>query len=312
MEEVMKIVAISISDKKGVKKRNVDKAIIKDNYGIAGDAHAGFLHRQISFLSMESIKKMVTAGLSVKPGDFAENIVIDTMDHKTIAVGDILKINNIEFIITQKGKICHTPCTIYYAAGDCIMPKEGLFAMVKGEGTIVVGDEVVHISKNKLNAAIITLSDRGSQNLRVDETGPNIINYLKENFNFSFIRYDLIPDDKDMLNYLLSDLINNQHIDLIITNGSTGVSERDIAPDITAEIVERRLPGFEEAMRMESFKKTPHAIIPRSVCGVRKKSLVINLPGSPKGALENLSTISDAILHTIEKLQGSIKDCAEK
>jgi len=308
----MKIVAISISDKKGVKKRNVDKAIIKDNYGIAGDAHAGFLHRQISFLSMESIKKMVTAGLSVKPGDFAENIVIDTMDHKTIAVGDILKINNIEFIITQKGKICHTPCTIYYAAGDCIMPKEGLFAMVKGEGTIVVGDEVVHISKNKLNAAIITLSDRGSQNLRVDETGPNIINYLKENFNFSFIRYDLIPDDKDMLNYLLSDLINNQHIDLIITNGSTGVSERDIAPDITAEIVERRLPGFEEAMRMESFKKTPHAIISRSVCGVRKKSLVINLPGSPKGALENLSTISDAILHTIEKLQGSIKDCAEK
>lgn len=308
----MKVVAISVSNKKGIKKRNVEEAIIKNHFGIVGDAHAGFLHRQVSFLSMESIKKMATAGLSVKPGDFAENIVVDTMDHKTIAVGDVLIINNIEFIITQKGKICHAPCAIYYSAGDCVMPKEGLFAIAEGDGKIKVGMEVTYRRKNKLNAAVITLSDKGSQNLRIDETGPKIIDYLKENFDFSFIRYDLIPDDKDMLSYLLNDLTDNQHNDLIITNGSTGVSERDIAPDITAKIVEKRLLGFEEAMRMESFKKTPHAIISRAVCGIRKKSLIINLPGSPKGALENLSTISGAILHTIHKLQGSLDDCAKK
>lgn len=308
----MKIVAISVSDKKGVKKTNVLEAVVKNNYGLEGDAHAGFLHRQVSFLSQTSIDKMIEKGVSVKPGDFAENVVIDKFDHNSIEVGDMLLINNIEFIITQKGKICHKPCAIYYSAGDCIMPKEGLFAIVKGDGLIRVGDDVLYKSKNKLTAAVITLSDKGFQHLRVDETGPHIINYLKEAFDFSFIRYDLIPDEKEHLKYLLEDLASNQHIDLIITNGSTGVSERDIAPDVTSEIIERRLPGFEEAMRMESFKKTPHAIISRAVCGIKQRSLIINLPGSPKGALENLSTIAGAILHTINKLQGSLEDCAKK
>ena len=308
----MKIVAISVSDKKGVKKTNVFEAVVKSNYGIEGDAHAGFLHRQVSFLSQTSIDKMTEKGIAVNPGDFAENVVIDKFDYNNIEVGDILLINNIEFIITQKGKICHKPCAIYYAAGDCIMPREGLFSIVKGDGLIRVGDNVVCKSKNKLTAAVITLSDKGFHHLRVDETGPHIINYLNNTFDFSFIRYDLIPDDKESLKYLLEDLASNQHIDLIITNGSTGVSERDIAPDITAEIIERRLPGFEEAMRMESFKKTPHAIISRAVCGIKKRSLIINLPGSPKGALENLSTISGAILHTINKIQGCLEDCAKK
>jgi molybdenum cofactor synthesis domain-containing protein len=307
----MKILAISTSDKKGVKKRNVVEATIKDNYGIVGDAHAGFMHRQISFLSMKSIEKMKSMGLAVKPGDFAENIVIDDIDYRVVEVGGKLIINNIDFIISQKGKICHTPCAIYYSAGDCIMPKEGFFAIVKGDGNIKVGDEIAYINKSKLTAAVITLSDKGFQKLRVDETGPNIISYLKENFDFSFIRYDLIPDDIDMLSLLLEDLTDKQHIDLIITNGSTGVSERDIAPDSTAKIIEKRLPGFEEAMRMESFKKTSHAIISRAVCGIRNKSLILNLPGSPKGALENLSVISGAILHTIYKLQGNLEDCAK-
>ena len=308
----MKIMAISISDKKGVKKRNVEEATIKNDYGILGDAHAAFMHRQVSFLSMDSIEKMASAGLNVKPGDFAENIVVDKLDHRLIKVGDILNVNNIDFIITQKGKICHSPCAIYYSAGDCIMPKEGLFAIVKGDGVIKIGDEVSYRSKTKLTAAVITLSDKGSQNLRIDETGPSIIKYLKEFFDFSFIRYDLIPDDTDMLKYLLDDLTDKQQMDLVITNGSTGVSERDIAPDVTVEVLEKRLPGFEEAMRMESFKKTPHAIISRAVCGIRRKSLLINLPGSPKGALENLAVISGAILHTIYKLQGSSEDCAKK
>ncbi len=308
----MKIVAISVSDKKGVKKSNVSEAVIKSNYGIEGDAHAGFLHRQVSFLSKESIDKMAKTGFTVRPGDFAENIVVDELNHNSIGVGDILLINDIEFIITQKGKICHSPCAIYYSTGDCIMPREGLFAIVKGDGIIKVGDEVIYKSKDKLTAAVITLSDKGFKNLRVDETGPKIIKYLNETFDFSFIRYDLIADDKENLKYLLNDLATNQNIDLIITNGSTGVSERDIAPDVTAEIIEKRLPGFEEAMRMESFKKTPHAIISRAVCGIKKRSLIINLPGSPKGALENLSIISEAILHTISKLQGSMEDCVKK
>ena len=106
------------------------------------------------------------------------------------------------------------------------------------------------------------------------------------------------------------DFADIQMLDLIITNGSTGISPRDIAPDVTIEVIEKRLSGFEEVMRAESFKITVNSIVSRAVCGTRKNSLIINLPGSPKGAVENLSFIMPVIEHTIKKLQGDKSDCA--
>jgi len=114
-----------------------------------------------------------------------------------------------------------------------------------------------------------------------------------------------------MLENMLVDFCDTQKFDLILTNGSTGVSPRDIAPDVTLKVIEKRLPGFEEVMRMESFKKTPRAIVSRAVCGFRNGSLIINLPGSPKGALENIQVVADTIEHAIEKIHGSTVDCAQ-
>ncbi len=124
------------------------------------------------------------------------------------------------------------------------------------------------------------------------------------------MRKEIIADDKDKLNITLKDFADIQMLDLIITNGSTGISPRDIAPDVTIEVIEKRLSGFEEVMRAESFKITVNSIVSRAVCGTRKNSLIINLPGSPKGAVENLSFIMPVIEHTIKKLQGDKSDCA--
>jgi len=307
-----KIYSISVSKKKGVKKSNVDFAKILNDFGIEGDAHGGKWHRQISFLAKESIDKMVKLGLNVKSGDFAENITTEGIDLCKLEVGSRLVINDIEFTISQKGKICHHRCAIYYQAGDCIMPKEGIFATVKGNGEIKVGDKIDILPKKGFTAAVITLSDKGSKGEREDITGKDIIDFLYKNFELSFVRYEMIPDEKSILENMLADFSDMQKFDLIITNGSTGISPRDIAPDVTEKLIHKRLPGFEEAMRMESFKKTKHAIVSRAVCGTRNNSLIINLPGSPKGAIENLEVIYEAIPHTIKKLQGDKSDCAVK
>ena len=144
-----KIVAVSISDKKGMKKANVTKAILKENYGIVGDVHAGTENRQISVLAEESIKKMKAKGLDVSCGDFAENITTQGLDLLKLKIGDKLKINEALLGISQIGKTCHSRCNIYYQAGDCIMPREGIFARVLKDGVIRPGDamEVVEYAK---------------------------------------------------------------------------------------------------------------------------------------------------------------------
>jgi len=158
--------------------------------------------------------------------------------------------------------------------------------------------------------AVITLSDKGYKKERDDLTGPLLIDFVQKNLeDMELAYYTVIPDDKGMLKKELIDLSDN-NIDLIITNGSTGIAPRDIAPDVTLELIEKRLYGFEEAMRLKSFEKTPTAIVSRACVGTRKNSLIINVPGSPKAAIENISVVLGAILHTIKKLQGDNTPCA--
>ena len=307
-----KIQAISVSDRKGVIKENVPSAYFENDFGIKGDAHAGKWHRQVSLLALESVKKMQEKGLDVKSGDFAENITTEGIDLLSLPVGTKIKIKDVEFIISQIGKICHHKCAVYYHAGECVMPKEGIFAVVRGNGELHVGDEIENLGKDGFSVGIITLSDRASKGEYEDLTGPALEKYVSENLKTSFIRKEIIPDDTKKLELTLKDFADTQMLDLIITNGSTGISPRDIAPDVTIEVIEKRLPGFEEAMRAASFKITATAIVSRAVCGTRKNSLIINLPGSPKGAVENLSVIMPAIEHTIKKLQGDKSDCAAR
>ena len=138
-----KVVSVNISPEKGVRKVNVVQSCLLPEFGLKDDAHAGKWHRQVSLLAMESIGKMVRLGLKVGPGDFAENITTQGLDLLKLPVGTRFRIGENSLLeVTQIGKVCHTRCAIYYQAGDCVMPKEGIFARVLEGGEIKVGDEI--------------------------------------------------------------------------------------------------------------------------------------------------------------------------
>jgi len=139
-----RIVSLNISAKKGIRKKPIKEVLLKTNYGIEGDAHASSeWHRQVSLLALESIRKMQDKGLNVNPGDFAENITTEGIDLPALPVGTKMTIgNNIEVEVSQIGKECHTRCAIYYLAGDCVMPKEGIFVTVLKGGKVREGDEI--------------------------------------------------------------------------------------------------------------------------------------------------------------------------
>ena len=138
-----KIKAISISQKRGTQKVNVPEAELKTDFGIVGDAHADNWHRQISLLAVESIDKMIAKGAKVSPGNFAENITTENIDLLALEIGSKLRLGeSVELEITQHGKTCHTRCEIFQQVGDCIMPREGIFAKVIKAGRISVGDAI--------------------------------------------------------------------------------------------------------------------------------------------------------------------------
>ena len=138
------IVSINISDTKGVRKKPVESVVLKENFGIENDAHAsGEWHRQVSLLALESIQKMQGQGLDVGPGDFAENITTRGIDLVSLPIGTRITIGEAaEAEVSQIGKVCHNRCAIYHQAGDCVMPKEGIFVKVLQGGTIKKGDEI--------------------------------------------------------------------------------------------------------------------------------------------------------------------------
>ncbi len=159
-----------------------------------------------------------------------------------------------------------------------------------------------------INSIIVVLSDRASKGEREDKSGEILKDFLKKN-QIKVEKKIVIPDEKDELRRLFNNYIGK--IDIIFTSGGTGITERDITPDVTLEFVEKRLSGLEVAMLVEGLKKTPMAGISRAVCGLSKNTLIINLPGSPKAIEENLSPIMPAIKHIIFKIKNPQKDCLE-
>ncbi len=146
-----KVVSVNISGKKGIRKKPVEEVVLKTEYGIEGDAHASSeWHRQVSLLALESIQKMREMGLNVSPGDFAENITTEGIDLVSLPVGTIMRIGDeATGEVSQIGKECHTRCAIYYQAGDCVMPKEGIFIRVLEGGKIRKGDNISVVSERK-------------------------------------------------------------------------------------------------------------------------------------------------------------------
>lgn len=160
-----------------------------------------------------------------------------------------------------------------------------------------------------IKTAILTISDKGSRGERIDGTGPAITRELEEK-EFVISYYKMIPDEKDVIESELIYLCDELKVDLILTNGGTGFSERDVTPEATQNVIEKYVPGIGEAMRMKSLAITPKAMLSRSIAGIRKKTLIINLPGSPKAAVENLGFILPAIPHGIAILTGKASECA--
>jgi molybdenum cofactor synthesis domain-containing protein len=161
-----------------------------------------------------------------------------------------------------------------------------------------------------LNAAILVLSDKGSRGERKDTSGPALEQWLAER-DVTVLLTELIPDDRELIEAKLTGWADSNSFDLILTCGGTGVSPRDVTPEATLRVLERIIPGFGEAMRLKSLAKTPHALISRAVAGIRGKSLIINLPGSPKGAVENLEAVWPAVPHAVAKIQGDPAECAQ-
>ena len=152
------------------------------------------------------------------------------------------------------------------------------------------------------------MSDKGSCGLREDLSGPAIYSILSNMFDVGDTL--IIPDDFDTIVRTISEQVDIHHFDLVVTSGGTGLGARDVTPDATRTLLRAELPGFAEVMRMESYRITPHAIISRGICGIRGESIIINLPGSPKAAVECLGFVMKAIPHALEKLKGDTSDCA--
>ena len=159
-----------------------------------------------------------------------------------------------------------------------------------------------------MRAAILTLSDKGSRGERTDESGPALSAWLAER-GVRTVHAHVIPDEYDQIVQVLSDWADRDIADLILTTGGTGVSPRDVTPEATVQVCGRMIPGIGELMRQESLKITPMAALSRAVAGIRNQSLIINLPGSPKGAVENLAAVWPVIGHGVEKIRGGQQDC---
>ncbi len=309
-----KVIAVCTSDRKGLQKHDVNTAHFSVEWGIDGDAHAGSWHRQVSLLSADKIEAFNKRGANVIPGAFGENLVVEGFDFRALPVGTLLRCGDVLLEMTQIGKECHSHCEIYKKMGECIMPREGVFARVIEPGSISVGDEM-SIEKREghfpWQAAVITLSDKAAAGERKDESGPAIAKRLRE-ASYEVVEEIVIHDDERVLKQQLIRLCDQRQLDLILTTGGTGCSARDITPEATLAIADKNVPGIAEAMRAESLKITRHAMISRAASVIRGKTLIINLPGSPRACMENMDVFMDTIPHAMGLLRNEVHDCARK
>ena len=306
-----RVIAVCTSEKKGTQKTEVPEIKLIPGHGIEGDAHAGNWHRQVSLLGLEKIEAFREKGAQVDFGAFGENIIVEGFDFRTLPVGTRFRSGDVLLELTQIGKECHTHCAIYHQVGDCIMPREGVFTKVLEGGVLKAGDEFEMIAPapdRPFTAAWITLSDKGAAGEREDKSGPLIGEMLTE-AGYDVVEGLLLPDGVAALKTQLMRLADQRQVNVIFTTGGTGFSERDLTPEATLEVCDRMAPGIAEALRAYSLTKTPHAMLSRAASGIRKKTLIINLPGSPKAVRESLEYLIPPLSHGLGVLRGTDGEC---
>ena len=310
-----KVEALCLSEAKGMQKEPVPSAVFRADHGIESDAHAGPWHRQVSLLSAEAVESVREKLPDIGPGNFAENVVVSGVDLAGLGLGSRLRLGGgVVLTITQIGKVCHTPCQIGRLTGDCIMPREGLFARVEAGGKVRTGDAVdvlEVVPRQRPQAVVLTISDRCSRGEATDTAGPATAQRLAADVHAHVYRTEILPDETDVIAEQLRHYCDGHSIDLVVTVGGTGLSPRDVTPEATREVIERFTPGLDEAMRAASLARTPHAMLSRGISGVRGSTLIISLPGSERAAIENLQAIVPALEHGLAKLRGDPCDCGK-
>ena len=249
MENNIEVLAVCISEKKGTEKKEVEKIVLKEDWGIETDAHAGKWHRQVSLLAFEKIDAFRKKGAEVDFGAFGENIIVGGVDLRSLPVGTVLEIGEAKLKVTQIGKECHSHCNIYKKMGDCIMPREGIFAEVLKGGVVQKGESIKVIEKEEgpYRVGIITVSDRASKGEYEDKSGP-MIKELVEAAGMEVVDYIIVPDEKGQIAKKLLYFSDQRQVDLVFTTGGTGFSKRDVTPEATKQVVEREVPGIGEAL----------------------------------------------------------------
>lgn len=307
-----KVMAVCVSGRRGVAKSPVDSAVFLKDWGIEGDAHAGHWHRQVSLLGADKIRAFNRQGAGVNPGDFGENLVVEGIGLSQLPVGALLRCGEVVLEITQIGKDCHSHCQIYQRMGECIMPREGVFARVLSPGVIRVGDQIEverRAQPYPWQAAVITLSDRCAAGERQDLSGPAVAQRLKE-AGYQVAEQLLLPDGEQALKEHLIRLADQRRVDLILTTGGTGFAPRDRTPEATMAVAHRDAPGIAQAIRGASMAITPRAMLSRGVSVIRGGTLIVNLPGSPRACMECMDVFLEVLPHALQLLRGQGGDCA--
>lgn len=303
----MEVLSVNISEKKGTIKKAVP-FINLDFNGVQGDAHAGSWHRQVSLLAEESITRFSgKAGRQINYGEFAENITTQGIELWKTHPLDRFTIGNAELEVTQIGKECHgSSCAIYREVGNCVMPREGIFARVIKPGMVKAGDQMQYFPYI-FDIQIITLSDRVSRGEYEDLSGPGIEELVSAFFDELQWQYNIditvIPDDAGQLQLLLEGFAESG-TDIIFTTGGTGIGPRDITVDVVKPMLDKEMPGIMELIRYKYGSQKPNALISRAVAGVMAGTLVYTLPGSVKAVNEYCNEILPALRHSIMMLHG--------
>lgn len=301
------ILSVNTSKEKGTIKKPVPEIRLTKN-GVEGDVHAGSWHRQVSLLGNESVMKFEElAGRKIHFGEFAENITTEGIKLYETNPFDKLYNDKVILEVTQIGKKCHgDSCAIFREVGNCVMPKEGIFARVLKSGNMQAGDELIYEPK-VFRVKIVTLSDRASKGEYEDRSGPRIEKLLREYFDHIKWRVEtervVIPDDRDQLSSIL---VNEKEscTDAVFTTGGTGIGARDFTPEVVSNFLDKEIPGIMEMIRMKYGMEKPNALLSRGVAGVMGKSLVYTLPGSVKAVNEYMTEITKSMQHLIYMLHG--------
>ncbi|MBN2329226.1 MAG: MOSC domain-containing protein [Candidatus Omnitrophica bacterium] len=308
---------LCISKERGVVKNHVAHAEFLAGLGVKNDAHAGPHHRQVSLLSEDDIEAFRRkCPVDLQPGAFGENVIISDMDFSDMGLGSEIQLGEqVRLSITQIGKQCHSRCPIFFQTGDCIMPKVGMFARVIKGGAASAGESVKlikRIPRSLFQCVVITVSDRCSRKEAEDTAGPAVSELLQKKLDAHIYMNCVIPDEKEEIAERLRHYCDGHSIDLVVTVGGTGFSPRDITPEATMEVVDRLTPGLNEAMRQASLVKTPFAMLSRGISGIRRSTLIINVPGAERAACENVEAILPALHHGLSKMKGDPSDCGGK